>query len=84
MIITANEVKKNGVSMFDDLLKQFDELVVNVRGKNKYVILDIERYKDFRENELDLAHMRAMKDIEIGNYKSQTAKEHIKELMDEL
>jgi hypothetical protein len=84
MIITANEVKKNGVSMFDGLLKQFDELVVNVRGKNKYVILDIERYKDFRENELDLAHMRAMKDIETGNYKSQTAKEHIKELMDEL
>ncbi len=84
MIITANEVKKNGVSMFDGLLKQFDELIVNVRGKNKYVILDIERYKDFRENELDLAHMRAMKDIETGNYKSQTAKEHIKELMDEL
>lgn len=84
MIITANEVKKNGVSMFDGLLKQSDELVINVRGKNKYVILDIQRYKDFRENELDLAHMRAMEDIEVGNYTNQTAKEHIKELMDEL
>ncbi len=84
MIITANDVKTNGVSMFDALLNQFDELIINVRGRNKYVILDIQRYKEFRENELDLAYMKAMKDITEGNYKTQTAKEHIKELMDEL
>jgi hypothetical protein len=84
MIITANEIKTNGVSMFGALLNQFDELIINVRGKNKYVILDIERYQEFRENELDLAYMKAMKDIADENYKTQTAKEHIKELMDEL
>lgn len=84
MIITANDVKTNGVSMFGALLNQFDELVINVRGRNKYVILDIQRYKEFRENELDLAYMKAMKDLAEGNYKTQTAKEHIKELMDEL
>lgn len=84
MIITANDVKTNGVSMFGALLNQFDELIINVRGRNKYVILDIERYKEFRENELDLAYMKAMKDIADENYKTQTAKEHIKELMDEL
>lgn len=84
MIITANDIKTKGVSMFDALLNQFDELIINVRGRNKYVILDIERYKEFRENELDLAYMKAMKDIADENYKTQTAKEHIKELMDEL
>jgi len=84
MIITANDVKTNGVSMFGALLKQFDELIINVRGRNKYVILDIERYKEFRENELDLAYMKAMKDIADKNYKTQTAKEHLEELMDEL
>ncbi len=84
MIITANEIKTGGVSVFDKLLQKADELIVNVRGKNKYVILDIERYNEFRQAELDIAHMKAMKDIEEGKYKIQTASEHAKELMDEL
>jgi len=69
MTITANEVKKNGVSVFDNILDKFDELIINVRGKNKYVVLDIERYQAFRESELDIAHMKVMNDIKQGNYK---------------
>jgi len=84
MTITANEVKINGVSIFDNILNKFDELIINVRGKNKYVVLDIERYKEFRESELDIAYMKAMQDIKNGDYKTQTASEHIKELVSEL
>lgn len=84
MTITANEIKTNGVSMFDNLFKKFDELIINVRGKDKYVVLDIQRYKQFRESELDLAHMKVMQDIKDGNYKTQTAAQHTKELVDEL
>lgn len=84
MTITANEIKTNGVSMFDNLLKKFDELIINVRGKDKYVVLDIQRYKQFRESELDLAHMKVMQDIKDGNYKAQTAAQHTKELVNEL
>ncbi len=84
MTISANEVKTNGVSIFENILKRVDELIINVRGKDKYVVLDIERYKIFRENELDLAHMKAMQDIKDGKYKVQTAKEHIEELTSEL
>jgi prevent-host-death family protein len=84
MTITANEVKKSGVSIFGKMLDKVDELIINVRGKDKFVVLDIERYKEFREYELDIAHMKAMKDIENGNYKFQTAQEHIKELINEL
>lgn len=84
MIITANEIKTNGVSIFDGLLKKFDELIINVRGKDKYVVLDIQRYKEFREHELDLAHMKVMQDIENGKYKIQTASQHIDELVSEL
>jgi len=84
MIITANEVKTKGVALFGKMLQKADELVINVRGKNKYVVLDIERYNDFRQNELDLAHMKVMQDIKDGHYKVQTAEEHAKELMDAL
>jgi len=84
MVISANEVKIKGVSIFENLLNKFDELIINVRGKDKYVVIDIERYKKFRESELDIAYLKAMQDVKTGNYKSQTASEHIKELMDEL
>ena len=84
MIITANEVKIKGVSIFENLLNKFDELIINVRGKDKYVVIDIERYKKFRENELDIAYLKTMQDLNAGNYRTQTASEHIKELIDEL
>ena len=84
MTITANEIKTNGVSIFDKFLNKFDELIINVRGKDKYVVLDIQRYKEFREYELDIAHMKVMQDIENGDYKTQTASQHIDELTSEL
>lgn len=84
MTISANEVKTKGVSVFSNLLQKFDELIINVRGKDKFVVLDIERYKELRENELDLAYLQTMQDIQNKNYKSQSAKEHIKDIMNEL
>ncbi|MFA9373209.1 MAG: type II toxin-antitoxin system prevent-host-death family antitoxin [Poseidonibacter sp.] len=84
MVINANEVKTKGVSIFSTLLNKFDELIINVRGKNKFVVIDIERYKKLRANELDLAYIKTMQDIEKGNYKTQSAKEHIEELKNEL
>ena len=50
MIINANEIKTKGVSIFANLLEKFDELIINVRGKNQYVVLDIERYKELRRS----------------------------------
>ena len=84
MIITANDVKTKGVSFFGKILEKADELVINVRGKNKYVVMEVERYNEFRQHEPDLAHMKAMQDIKEGRYKVQTAAEHVKELIDAL
>ena len=84
MIINANDIKTKGVSIFANLLEKFDELIINVRGKNQYVVLDIERYKELRANELDLAYLKSLQDIEKGNFKVQTAQEHIDELRNEL
>lgn len=84
MVINANDIKTKGVSIFSTLLDKFDELIINVRGKNKFVVIDIERYKELRANELDLAYLKTMQDIEKGNYKTQNAKEHIEELKNEL
>jgi prevent-host-death family protein len=84
MIISANEVKKRGVSIFEELLKKVDEVIITFRGKKKYVVMDIERYNELREKELELAYKEVMEDYEKGNYKIVSAKEHIENLKREL
>ena len=84
MVVSANDVKKNGVSIFDDLLKKFDEVIINFRGKKKYVVIEYERYKAFREYELDKDYNEVMKDIDNGDYVVCSAKEHIQRLHKEL
>jgi len=80
MTVTANDVKQRGVSLFGELLEKLDEIVVNVRGKKKYVVMDIERYKMLRALELDNAYREVMEDVKNGDYKTMTAEEHIKSL----
>jgi len=79
MVVTANEVKTKGVSLFDNLLQKFDELVISVRGKKKYVVIDIERYNQMREAELEKAYNEVMKDYENGDYHTDIEK-HLKEI----
>ena len=80
MVVTANEVKTKGVSLFDNLLQKFDELIISVRGKKKYVVIDIDRYNEMRKAELEQAYQEVMKDYKNGNYKIVSAKEHIENL----
>jgi PHD/YefM family antitoxin component YafN of YafNO toxin-antitoxin module len=68
MIVMANEVKTKGVSLFDKLFEKGSEVIINVRGKNKYVVIDMERYKELRAMELDKAYTQAMADIAAGRY----------------
>jgi len=84
MTVSANEVKTKGVSLFANLLGKFDELVINVRGKDKFIVLNIERYRELRAKELDMAYIETKEEIENKEYKSQSASEHIQELMHEL
>ena len=84
MVITANQVKQNGVSMFDSILEKFDEIIINFRGKNKYVVMDMERYKHLRAIELDSIYQQVMKDVDNGDYKIINANQHIKDLEKEL
>jgi hypothetical protein len=79
MVVMANEIKTKGVSLFDKLFEKASEVVINVRGKNKYVVIDIERYKQVRTLELDRMYEDAMKDIGAGRYTTDLD-EHLREL----
>ena len=84
MTVSANEVKKRGVSLFGELLEKWDEVIINFRGQKKYVVMDIERYKELRALELDRAYEEVMEDYKKGNYRVLTAEEHIKSLEEDL
>ncbi len=74
MTIMANEVKTKGVSVFDTLLEKFSEVIINVRGKNKYCVIPFDEYEAYRAYKLDMAHKEVMEDIEKGKYHNSTQK----------
>ena len=73
-------VKQRGISFFDEILEGIDQFVISLRGKKKYVVMNIDRYKESRAKELDMAYLSAMEDIKNGDYEVLDAQEHLDRL----
>ena len=84
MTIMANDLKTRGVTLLDEALQQDDEVIISVRGKSKYVVMDLSHYNYLRECELEAALIETHKEIQEGRGKILTADEHIKALHDDL
>ena len=86
MTIMANEVKTKGVSVFDTMLEKFSEVIISVRGKNKYCVIPFEEYEEYRAYKLDMAHKEVMQNIAAGNYHTDTKKhfDAIEEALDDV
>ena len=84
MTIMANDLKTRGVTLLEEALQQDDEVIISVRGKSKYVVMDLEHYNYLRECELEAALIETHKEIEEGKAKILTADEHIKALHNDL
>ncbi len=74
MTVMANDIKTKGVSLFDTLFESFSEIIISVRGKNKYCVIPFEEYEDYRAYKLDVAHKEVMQDIENGAYHTDVKK----------
>jgi len=79
MIVSANDIKTKGVTLLDKLFEKASEVVINVRGKNKYVVIDMERYKNLRTLELDQLYEETMHEIKEGHYTTDV-EEHLREV----
>jgi len=84
MTIMANDLKTRGVTLLDEALQQDDEAIISVRGKSKYVVMDLAHYNYLRECELEAALIETHKEIQEGRAKTLTADEHIKALHNDL
>ncbi len=80
--ISANELKTKGVSIVESILKNEDEAVITVRGKQKYVIVDLEKYSKMREYELEIALLEARSDIANGRAKIEDVAAHMMRVVD--
>lgn len=78
--ITANELKTKGISILNDETSEGDEVIITVRGKNKFVILPMEKYNYLRECELEAALNESKKDIKEGNIFKESVEKHIKRI----
>lgn len=82
--ITANDLKKQGVSALDPLLKEESEVVITVRGKGRYVVMDMDAYNHFRECELETALLESRQDLEAGRFAVEGVADHIRRVADAL
>lgn len=82
--VTANDLKTRGVSSLEAALSGNKEALISVRGKARYVVMDIAQYERLREAELFSAWQEARAAVSSGEFSTETAEEHIARLKKEL
>ena len=80
--LTANELKTRGISSLEEGLKDSPELMITVRGKEKYVVIDIEHYHHLREIELEAALLESRQDIANSKASQESAEAHVQRIFD--
>ncbi len=78
--INANELKTRGVTAIELALQNEQEITITVRGKPRFVVIDIDYFQHLRECELENALRNAKADIEAGRFVDETAEEHIERI----
>jgi prevent-host-death family protein len=78
MNISANELKTKGVSIIESNLAQASELIITVRGKERFVVMDMKHYNNLRECELEAALHQARAEVKAGHYIKESVDDHIK------
>lgn len=79
-LITANQLKTKGVSAIDNSLTKNSEAIISVRGKEKYVVMDMKHYNYLRECELDAALHQAKSEYEEGRFIIESVDKHVKRI----
>jgi hypothetical protein len=78
--ISANHLKTQGVSAIAEALTNAPEVMVSVRGKDLFVVMDIEHYHYLRECELTAALAESQADIAAGRFVKESVNAHMKRL----
>jgi hypothetical protein len=75
--ISANELKTKGVAAIEAALALEPEVIVSVRGKSRYVVMDLAHYQYLRECELEAALAQTRDDLGAGRFRKGSAEDHL-------
>ena len=78
--ISANDLKTKGVGAIEAMLAEHTEAIVSVRGKERYVVMDIAHYHYLRECELEAALAETRADLAAGRSVQESAEAHLARL----
>lgn len=82
--LAANDLKTKGISAVEARLKVDEEVVISVRGQDRYVIMDLEKYNKLREYELAMAVQEAKADIAAGRLVTESVTDHMRRISDDV
>jgi hypothetical protein len=78
--ISANDLKTKGISAIELALGSAPEAIISVRGKDKFVVMDMAHYHYLRECELDAALAQTRADIAAGRMVQESPEAHLARL----
>ena len=78
--ISANELKTRGVVAIERALTDTSEAIVSVRGKERFVVMDLDHYHHLRECELEVALAQSRADLKEGKATRERPEEHLARL----
>ncbi len=78
--ISASQLKTQCVSAIAETLSETPEAMVSVRGKDRFVVMDIEHYRYPRGCELTAAPAESQPDIAAGRFVKESDDAHMKRL----
>ena len=78
--ISANDLKTKGIAAIEFALSAGSEAIISVRGKDKFVVMDMAHYHYLRECELDAALAETRADLAAGRMVQESAADHLARL----
>ena len=78
--LTANDLKVRGIAAIEDVLAGQTEATISVRGKDRFVVMDVAQYHYLRECELEAALAQSRADVAAGRAVTETAAEHMQRM----
>jgi hypothetical protein len=78
--ISASDLKIKGISAIEAGLANQSEAIISVRGKERFVVMDMAHYHYLRECELDAALAETRADLAAGRFVKESAAAHLARL----
>ena len=79
--ITANDLKTKGITAIESTLAGQSEAMISVRGKDRFVVMDVEHYNYLRECELEAALAQSRADIAAGRFVRESPQAHVDRIL---